>query len=335
MIRSSIALILVALPALCAGQGNLVPNGDFEDMISCPTMSAQLWNTDYWISPTAGSPEYYHSCNQPLVFPPDTIQWPHMGVPWNAFGWQYGHSGEAYVGIYCFSAVQQNMREYIQIELLDSIVPSVRYLVNFYASVVDNGWYAVSTLGAYLSKEAISSDSHFRLDVEPQILNTGGNPLSDSSAWVLITDTFSSRYGGERYLTIGNFNTDETSDTMLYNPDGTAGFGYAYYYIDDVSVVAIDSIPSNVQEVVQSGRFKVYPNPSHGRFNVEYNMGQGERGEVRVSDLLGNVLLSQPLSSDTDSRHLDLSSGSPGIYLVDVIINGGQRYVEKVAIFGE
>jgi hypothetical protein len=28
--------ILIALPAICAGQGNLVPNGSFEDVTSCP-----------------------------------------------------------------------------------------------------------------------------------------------------------------------------------------------------------------------------------------------------------------------------------------------------------
>jgi hypothetical protein len=59
--------------------------------------------------------------------------------------------------------------------------------------------------------------------VEPQILNTHENLLTDPDVWVLITDTFSSRYGGERYLTIGNFNTDATSDTVYWNVDEVSG----------------------------------------------------------------------------------------------------------------
>ena len=140
--------VIISLPLLCWGQGNLVPNGGFEELVSCPTMPGQVWSTSYWNNPNAASPDYFHSCNLSLVFPPDTIQWPNVGVPSNTFGYQQANSGEAYSGMYCYSFTQGELRDYIQIKLIDSIVPNVRYLVGFYASLADKSQYTINTLGA-------------------------------------------------------------------------------------------------------------------------------------------------------------------------------------------
>lgn len=325
MTRSSIALILVALPAFCAGQGNLVPNGSFDALISCPTSANQLFNTEHWTNPNAASPDLYHSCNQPLVFPPDTIQWPHMGVPWNAFGWQYAHSGEAYAGIYCFSRHQLDLREYLQVTLTDSIFSGVEYQVSFYVSLADQVRYSINTIGAYFSKEPIFQDNVNRFDVEPQVVNTSVNPLTSKEDWVLITDTFSSRYGGERYITIGNFNTDGTSDT-LYHFSGDTSWVYAYYYIDDVSVIALDSIPNSVAQQEQLS-FDVWPNPSSEVLHIQSRM---PFARLRLLDISGRALLSENIAAD---RHtLQLAGIPPGLYLLDVTDAQGRRALQKLVV---
>jgi OmpA-OmpF porin, OOP family len=320
--------ILVLLPLLTQGQQNLVPNGSFEEYDFCPEGPAQWYLCHHWQNPNAASPDYFHSCNQPLVyvFGPDTVILPHLGVPANAFGYQHAHSGEAYMGIYCLSVMQPDAGEYIQVQLRDSIVPSVRYQVSFYVSLADNGRYAINTLGAYISKEAISSDGVQRFDVVPQILNTSANPLTDPDAWVLITDTFSSRYGGERYLTIGNFNTTATSDTVLYNPDGDVSANYAYYYIDDVSVVAIDSIPSGVNET-EAFTLSVYPNPANEVLHIS---SRQRLASVRLMDFSGRAVLTERIR--TGRNTLNLTGIPPGLYLLEAQDTEGRVAVQKVVV---
>jgi hypothetical protein len=199
----TITFILVALPLLCWGQGNLVPNPSFEEIWQCPTSEQQLYECHDWINPTNGSPDYFRTCCLP-----DDFGYPTCGIPLNAWGYQDAHSGEAYAGLFAFMLLAPNGREYIQVQLEDSIVPSIRYEVSFHASLSDNLLFAVGTIGAHLSREPITRDDFYRFEVDPQILNNPDNLLTNPNAWVLITDTFSSRYGGERYLTIGNFNTD-------------------------------------------------------------------------------------------------------------------------------
>lgn len=330
-----IVLILVALPLLCWGQGNLVPNGGFEEKLNCPENPPDFHLCQQWVNPNAASPDYYHECSPSLmfVFGPDTVYIPNAGIPANAFGYQHAHTGEAYVGVYCLSVTQPDAGEYIQVQLTDSIVPSIRYEVSFYASLADNGRYAINSLGAYVSKEAIHRDDVQIFEVVPQILNTPENPLTDPDAWVLITDTFSSRYGGERYITIGNFNTTATSDTVLYNPDGDISALYAYYYIDDVSVIAIDSIPSSIGEVEEKGRiFKVYPNPSNGHFTVNYHINEMETGTIEVFDLVGKQVFTQPLSQGVETFDLQLNHLSGGTYFFRLQTNGQLRYSDKINI---
>jgi len=201
--------ILIALPLLAQGQSNLVPNGGFEQMNNCPDYYGNLVASyvQYWTTPSQGSPDYYNDCG---------IEG--YTTATGVFGPQPALSGDAYIGIYCFSGSQIDLREYIQVQFTEPLHAGVRYKVSFYVSVADSGLFAINTLGAYLSTYAISSNDVWVLDnVEPQILNAPNNSLVTPDDWVLITDTFVSRTGGgERYITIGNFNPDSTSGIVQY-----------------------------------------------------------------------------------------------------------------------
>jgi hypothetical protein len=64
--------------------------------------------------------------------------------------------------------------------------------------------------------------------------------------------------GGEQYLTIANFMSDAMSDSV-YVGNGTNG-DRAYYYIDDVSLVPLDSLLS-VDDVGKTEIVSVFPKP--------------------------------------------------------------------------
>ncbi len=51
-------------------------------------------------------------------------------------------------------------------------------------------------------------------------------------------------WGGGNYITIGNFNNDATTDTLKVHD--SVPTDAAYYFIDDVSVISIDSIPGGL-----------------------------------------------------------------------------------------
>lgn len=83
--------------------------------------------------------------------------------------------------------------------------------------------------------------------------------------------------------------------------------------IDTSMVISTFTIGLN-EDVNISNRFKIFPNPSQGKFFIE---GQGLKGRtLRIYDLSGKVILEE--YSSTNSLQKDLSHLDKGIYFLDI-----------------
>jgi hypothetical protein len=183
------------------------------------------------------------------------------------------------------------------------------------------GGYAVSTIGAALTTEPPDTlDAGYRLNADPQVLYSG-SPITDTINWVLITDTIVSRGDNEMFLTIGNFFTDGDSDTVLFNP--SAQLEVAYYFIDDVSVIALDSVPSSIEEQDELS-FELWPNPAT---DVLYIRGSEHFTEARLLDMAGREVLR---SSGRQPLQMGIAHLPKGLYLVEATDSEGRRAVKKV-----
>lgn len=201
---------------------NLVPNPSFEDTLSCPDNQAQIYNAPPWFQPTANTPDYFNKCSNTLI----------VGVPTNTIGFQIPKTGNAYAGIaMCYWPFCINNRDYVSVPLNSTLVSNKKYCVKFYVSLANLSSYAISNIGAYFSSVAPSSSTIDNLPYTPQVQNPGNNIISDTTNWVLISGNFIAN-GGEKYLTIGNFNDDATTIKDTINNPGYI----TYYYIDDVYV---------------------------------------------------------------------------------------------------
>lgn len=235
---------------ICFAQTNLVPNPSFEDTVTCPKNTAGFQYVQNWKNPTLGSPDYYNACNSSLD-----------GVPINDAGFQNAYAGNAYAGFGPFGKFtwpSDSFREYIQVQLDSTFIKDEIYCITYYVSLAEK-WsdYAVNNIGSYFSSLAISSSNYDPLPYIPQVVNPLTNQLTDTINWMKISGQFIAS-GGERYITIGNFNGNSTSDTVFIHktkyPDKSS-----YYYIDDVSVIHLNAGAGAAQAVcngvgVQLGR---------------------------------------------------------------------------------
>ncbi len=78
------------------------------------------------------------------------------------------------------------------------------------------------------------------LNFSPQFQNPDSNIITDKTEWVEISGMYNAT-GGEKYIVIGNF-YDDSSSNLIPVPGTLVGIHAAYYYIDDVSIKAIDTI---------------------------------------------------------------------------------------------
>lgn len=321
MLRLFLSLLL--LPVISYGQQNLVPNGDFEQYTEFLTDENPVSIAYRWGSTGAVcTPDYFNIQCPPLIFDSDTVVY--CGVPVNNRGYQYAKSGFGYAGIHAFSLLNEpNGREFIQVELDETIHAGVRYQVSFHVSLADKYKYAVSTIGAYFSDTPIVRYEYSITDLGlvPQVNSTEGIVFDDKENWTEVRDTFNSRYGGERFLVIGNFNLDGESGVVLLESGERI---HAYYYIDDVSVIALDSIPSSIGEPERLS-FSVFPNPATDVIRI---VGVEQQRHLRLADLRGREVMTEEVSGHDHS--LKIGHLPAGLYILEVTATDGRRATQRV-----
>ncbi len=222
---TALGLVCAMLAAPRASHAvNLVPNGNFESYVSCPTSFGQTYQAAPWDAPTTGTSDYLNAC-APVVFPS-------VNVPQNEQGYQAAHSGVGYAGLIPLSAAA-DYREYVQAPLTSPLVANTAYLVQFYVSLADQSMLAIDRLGAYLSVGPVGPVPNYApLAVTPQVESAANVHLTDATGWTLISGVVVAS-GGEDHIVIGSFHDDASTSTV---PGPGLWPGGAYYYIDDVSV---------------------------------------------------------------------------------------------------
>jgi gliding motility-associated-like protein len=220
-------LFLLGFALNLSGQ-NLVLNGGFEDLISCPLAQGGAPNSYCynWYSPTKSTPDYFNTCASGWV-----------DVPNNMCGYQNPRTENGYGG-FASSPFPQGGCEYLTGKLSTPLNSNKTYCLSFYINLADRQAFAYDRIGVYFSSDSIHYETYFVLPVTPQIETQEWVFYTDTVNWMPVTLEYTAQ-GGERYFTIGNFR-DETQ-THFITLDSNQTFSYAYYYIDDVSLVCCDA----------------------------------------------------------------------------------------------
>ncbi|MCS7036593.1 MAG: OmpA family protein [Saprospiraceae bacterium] len=203
---------------------NLVPNPGFERFVAPPVGWSYRGSffgqvVKYWFSPTTASPDVY---GPGVKVPQD---WADKG-----FGKQIPHSGQSMAGLTLWGCTngKPHCREYVSIQLAEPLVPGQGYHIEFWVTPLPRS-LRINRIGAFLSNERIERKTDELLDFVPHFF-VQEIVQPKEGAWVKLSGQFVATNEAE-YLIIGNFFTDEQTQTKTVHPES---FNYAYYYIDDV-----------------------------------------------------------------------------------------------------
>ena len=210
---------------------NMVKNPSFEQYDKVPTDLGHVDAIDYWSSPTAASPDYFHK----------RASSKEVDVPINKMGRCYARSAYAYAGIYAYASryIKQNFREYVQVELKQPLLAGEQYCIKAHVFLSQSSNRAVGALGMIATPLKIKERHEAMLigHKKHYLIQEDRSPLNDRR-WVEISCQFKAQ-GGERYFTIGNFDDDRTTKVSGAVPNDTFAnphVDFAYYYIDDICV---------------------------------------------------------------------------------------------------
>jgi len=225
---------------------NLVKNPSFEEFKECPWYIGMFNNNVfYWSCPNHGSTDFFRACGNTK----ETFK--------NYNGMQSPLTGDAYAGIYCYAI--DDYREYIQGELIETLTKDEVYTISFNLSLAEKSSFSIKNISVLFTGERIGYKIQNKSILNtPQNINKFSNltdkfinleelktefsqvfkdPLEafyeDKNDWMKVTFSYEAK-GFEKFITIGNFNSNNTTEVNQVLADYEHSF--AYYYIDDISV---------------------------------------------------------------------------------------------------
>lgn len=216
---------------------NLLSNGGFEATDGKIKKLGGITSATGWYSVTGVPADLFSESKIPDI-----------NVPVNKYGKETPKEGGNYAGIVAFSYGNKVPRSYLKVKLDTPMKKGMRYCVKFYVSLGESSKYASNNLGAHFSKKDIQVDQKVPYVVDknvPVILhpNNDTEKLNQMFNWEQICGTYEAD-GGEKYMLIGNFYGDNvTKYETNKKPKDFAKDQLiaAYYYIDDVSVIMLET----------------------------------------------------------------------------------------------
>jgi OOP family OmpA-OmpF porin len=245
MLKRSCILLLFFISVNLNGQ-NLVPNPSFEEVVDCPqsfSTSKNDFKVPGWSSPTQGTPDHFHVCS-----------WGEADVPFNWAGSANARTGKAYAGMYVWNKRDdgKSYREYIQCELAERLTAGEEYILEFYFKLAPNSVHTSNRMGLTLASVPVNLSHDQLIELTPALsVEKDTAVTTETGGWERARVVYKA-VGDERYLILGNFYSNAvTKSTRLPFRIGKNSMltHSAYYYIDDVSVRAVDSLKQKVVPV--------------------------------------------------------------------------------------
>jgi hypothetical protein len=228
-------------------QINYVLNGSLEQYTSCPGNYNEIKNAKYWsgidTSNAAGTPgvgcvpEYCNMCSTNLC----------CAVPANNSFNHSARTGKAMAEVTMYfhkDDTDSHPIEYLQGRLYNHLTAGRTYCITFYtcftgSNTLLRSGFAVDHIGAFADNGTIDTTTALECvsplpAIIPQVYTT--SIISDSVNWTKIQGSFVAS-GNERFITIGNFFDTTVTHYINYNPPGPQLYDYAWYLVDDVSII--------------------------------------------------------------------------------------------------
>ncbi|HRG58615.1 MAG TPA: T9SS type A sorting domain-containing protein [Bacteroidia bacterium] len=311
-------ILIILCIASSYAQNNLIINGSFEDHLICPPyIAGGIFNglIPNVSNPSLYTPDYFNSC--------DSSFQQFFSIPLNLKGNQYPKSGNAYIGIATWE-YQSNQKEYIQMEVNMPLLINHHYLFSCYISLAEVSDYSNADFGVHFDSDSLFFSTFNSIPLIPQIINSSGNFFSDTSLWMQFTGIYLAQ-GNEKFIIIGNFNNNNFNppDTLKIQPTGTQGSG-TYYYIDDVSLIDLDSTLS-LKENEAMAQVEVFPNPASSVLTIKLNAPQQQ---YSITDIKGNTLMQNSISNQ-EQIQIDITTIPSGFYVINFINKQGYITREK------
>lgn len=232
---SSATLILTCTLGLNAQDDNLVPNGGFEDT-NIKKLKSYGQMEEFCM-------DWFAATDVPADVFGEGAKGDKVGIPENNYGTQDAATGLCYAGFRAYSKDPKLKRSYLEVKLPNTLEKDVMYCVSFDISLADKSRYAVNEIGVIVSDRKIEQPNDGDMIQNADVKQKTNKVFQYMEGWEKFCGTFLGT-GQEEYILIGGFGGRNNMEIeKVSRPSGMTGaqINHAYYFIDNVSIVAIQA----------------------------------------------------------------------------------------------
>jgi len=266
-------LLIVFLFILCNSYAqNLVLNPSFENF--SPRDSNQIYlfvcDIDNWFEPYSQpfcTDEYYNR------------NAPNTSTSW-ALTQQEIRTGDGMIAISVFRGPTDLSiyREYAETKLGTPLINNKNYCISYYVSLCSRAKYAIDGLCACFSSDSLmTSPPDMLIYCNSNNLTCNSSITNDTLNWTKISLNYYA-IGGEQYLTIGNFKTNNETNYTETNYPNFGELAETYYFIDDVAVYECNTpeYPANIPDKMPcKGETVTLGSPTRPQYLYEWKDAAG------------------------------------------------------------
>lgn len=223
---------------------NIVPNGSFENYRK---KTSNIRQAVPWTQ--IASVDYYHK-------PLDNDTTEQKGAL----------DGDSYAGL----RFQKRYKEFLQVRLAESLHRGTTYEVCIHIRLAFWSNAVLKSFGVLFSKGGYTGQgSAVKANIVDSICKKGG--FTNDFKWITIKGLYKAD-GGEKYLTIGNFNANVKKDMQRMNLL-KVGFKEAYYFVDDISLKRRQEPEEYVETVIVGPAKQKFEEDSVLKVNADIKIG--------------------------------------------------------------
>ena len=232
MRTTTLLLFIFSILFAHAQATNLVENGSFEIIKGKVKGLGCVEASDDWKNVTSTKADLFVKENKnPLLL-----------TSGNTYGKEDPKEGDNYAGLVVYSPKDKIARNYITSPLAQPMLKGKKYCVSMYISLAEGSKFATNQVGINFHKKQLKQEDNKNIIEKTSILHPQSKVVNATYGWEKVCGTYIAE-GGEEYITIGNFTaTDKTKTEKAIKIKDYKGVlsDFAYYYIDDISVVMVD-----------------------------------------------------------------------------------------------
>jgi len=284
---------------------NLVPNPSFEDTIQSNGQPiVKNWRTNI------GTPDYFSDHFKP--------PFENNRANSNIRGYESPYEGAAIFAINVLDRRKASSREYLQIELKDSLRKDELYEIEFYLSLADSFHLALDEkdIGIHLSDTLYPNNfDHSVREFIPYFTSDTSWNAKNKIGWERFHHTYKAS-GGEKVITIGCFKKDDQIMVDSVGNGGSFSFSFvgSFYFIDMIRVEMIDTANRLLENQLRN-QIKAFPNPFEHRFKI--SLKENTTINFQWFNFNGQQVL-VPFDQNTSELIFNTEKLSSGIYLLQL-----------------